>query len=330
MRRKRTRSNQEMVEPIYVNDDTFFDYLDRMRKIALSIFEWQNLPDSMDARYLERCLYFNGTAALLFDSEMGFINTNCTTAGEINIYGLPTRINCYSYGYQSMRKVYNGLVAYYDSKQNTIVEKSLKKEYEAIYVMNTWDRTPTAASISLFAYRLYEAQRTCDTNIKAQKTPILIITDENQRLTMKNVYAQYDENTPVIYGDKNIDMDKIKALRTDAPYVADKIMEYKVKIWNEFLNFLGVNNLYEKKERVNVEETSINNEVINLNLQSFLAPRQHAAKQFNQKYGLTGDKAVTVRVRSDLYNIIKQAESVVKDYQNVESVSTKLGDLVNE
>ena len=52
---------------------------------------------------------------------------------------------------------------------------------------------------------------------------------------------------------------------------------------------------------------------------SFLAPRQLAAKQFNEKYGLTGDKAVQVKIRSDLDNVIKRAmSSVIDEYVNDE------------
>lgn len=321
--RKKTRRNQEMVEPIYLNNDTYFDYIARMRKIALSMFEWQNLPSSMDARFLERSLYYFGTAALLYDKELGFINTNCTSGGDINIYGLPTRLNCYSYGFETNRKVYNGLITRYERESGDLKIMS-RKENECIYVLNTWDRMATANSLALFAYRLADAQRTCDVNVKAQKTPVVIITDENQRLTFKNLYNELDDNAPVIFGDKNIDLNSIKSIKTEAPYVADKIMDYKTKIWNEFLNFLGINNLYEKRERVNVEETSINNELINFNLQSFLAPRQLAADQFNEKYGLSGDKAVKVRVRSDLYNVIKQAESIITDYQETITENNKL------
>ena len=80
--------------------------------------------------------------------------------------------------------------------------------------------------------------------IKAQKTPVLILTDEKQRLTMENLYSQYDGNRPIIFGDKNnLDFDKIKSINTEAPFVADKIMEYKKEIWNEALTFLGINGL---------------------------------------------------------------------------------------
>ena len=136
---------------------------------------------------------------------------------------------------------------------------------------------------------------------------------------MENLYAQYDGNRPFIFGDKNqLSADSIKSINTQAPFVADKIMEYKKQIWNEALQFLGINTLQtEKKERLITDEASSNNELINLNLQSMLVPRQEACKQFNKLFGLEGtDKEISVRVRSDLFNVIKQEESIITDYNN--------------
>ena len=307
-RNKKTKANnREFIDTAYVNDQTYYDYLYRLKKIATSMFEWVNLPPSMNSRYIEETLYYLGTAALLWDDNYGFINTKCASAGEINIYGLPTKVNCYSYGYQDMRMLYTGLNKTKDNK-------------ECIMVMNTWDRTPTCSTLELFALRLYEAERTCDVNIKAQKTPVMLVVNDSQRLTMKNLYSQYDGNEPFIFGDKDsLSADTLKAIKTDAPYIADKLMEYKKEIWNEALTFLGINNLsLEKKERLITDEASSNNEVINMNLQSYLVPRKEACKLFNEKFGLTGDKAIDVRVRSDLFNLIKQNESVINDYTEID------------
>lgn len=307
-RNKKTKANnREFIDTAYVNDQTYYDYLYRLKKIATSMFEWINLPSSMNSRYIEETLYYLGTAALLWDDNYGFINTKCASAGEINIYGLPTKVNCYSYGYQDMRMLYTGLNKTKDNK-------------ECIMVMNTWDRTPTCSTLELFALRLYEAERTCDVNVKAQKTPVMLVVNDTQRLTMKNLYSQYDGNEPFIFGDKDsLSADTLKAIKTDAPYIADKLMEYKKQIWNEALTFLGINNLsLEKKERLITDEASSNNEVINMNLQSYLVPRKEACKLFNEKFGLTGDKAIDVRVRSDLFNLIKQNESVINDYTEID------------
>lgn len=82
--------------------------------------------------------------------------------------------------------------------------------------------------------------------------------------------------------------------------------------------FYGINNIIvDKKERLITDEANSNNELINLNLQSYLAPRQEACKQFNELFGLTGtDKEISVRVRSDLHNLVKNLESSVSDLQD--------------
>lgn len=312
--KRRKSQNYKFEDSLIVNDATYVDYLNRFRRIALSMFEWVNLPKSMDARYLEQCLYYNGQASLLFDKRYGFINTKCAGSGYVNIYGLPDKFNCFSYGFNSMRKLYTGL--------NPLLTENQfenQKNYECILVMNNWDRTPTAGSMELFAWRLYLAQRTCDVNISGQRFPVMIVGDEKQRLMLENLYNQYNGNQPFIFGNKNqLNDDMLKAIKTDSPYVADKITEYKKEIWNEALTYLGINNIsVQKKERLTESESNENNELVNLNLQSMLAPRLEACRQFNEKYGLTGtDKEISVRVRSDLKNIIKMEQSIVSDYQD--------------
>ena len=311
MRKKKVNQNYKFTDNALVNDATYFDYLERFKKIAMSMFEWVNLPKSMNSRWLERCLYYNGQASLLKTKDYGFINTNCASAGKINIYGLPSELNCYSFEFQENRKLYVGL--------NPINEVS--EEEEAILVLNNWEGIPTAQTMELFALRLYEAERTCDVNIKSQKTPVLVVVNEKQRLLMENLYSQYDGNQPFIFGDsEQFDTNMLKSINTNAPFVADKIMKYKKDIWEEALTFLGVNSLVtEKKERLITDEANSNNELINLNLQSFLAPRLEACRQFNEKFHLTGtDKEISVRVRSDLYNVIKKEMSITKDFTTKE------------
>lgn len=297
--KRKLKANNEFGDAMALNDLTYADYLKRLEKIALSIFEWVDLPESMNQRWLERCLYYKGMAALLKDKNYGYINTGAVGGGYINIYGIPTKVNCFSNSYSEMRTVYMGL------------EKQVDQSEQAILVMNNWDRVPTCSTIELFAYRLAKIQRTMDLNIDAQKTPVLILTDDRQRLTVRNMYEQYDGNAPAIYGDKNIlTPEALKVLKTDAPYVVDKLAEAKRDIWNEALTFLGISNLSdEKKERLIQAEANSNNEVINLNLQSYLAPRKEAARQFNELFGTNID----VKVRSDLYNIVKQYDNSLPD-----------------
>ena len=301
------RNNNLFIDSAILNDQTFQFYCDMFEDIARSLFQWENLPASMNEIWLEKSLYYDGQAALLKDKEVGFINTRATTAGKINIYGIPTKLHCYSYEYSTIRSVYSGLIP------------NVKDTQQCIIVQNNWNRIPTWFSMQLFAWRLYEAQRSADTNIKAQKFPVCIVTNDKQKHSMINLYNNYDGNQPVIVADKNLmDNNELKAINTEAPFIADKLNDYKKEIMNEALTYLGINNIMlEKKERLVQDEANSNNELINLNLQKFLAPRQLAAKQFNEKYGLTGtDKEVRVKLRSDLSNIIKKMESITNTYAN--------------
>lgn len=288
-------------DAVIMNDMTYIDYLERMKKICLSMFEWK-LPDTMNARFLEMCLFYQGQGALLYSNEYGYLNTMASDGGYINMYGLPTEVQCYSYRFNERRSLYN-------------VDVGSEKGEECILVLNNYERVPTVTTVQLFCKRLAEADRLLDTNIKALKTPILITTDQKQYFTLKKMYEEYDGNSPAIFADKNlISPDALKAIKTDAPVLLGDVLEYKTAIWNEFLTFMGLQNLSEKKERLITSEVDSNNELINMNLQALLTPRKEACKQFNEKFGLAGDKAIDVRVRSDLYNIVKQYESVTRDY----------------
>ena len=309
MGKRKARNNLEDAVPM--NNATYFDYLERFKRIALSMFEWVNLPDSMDARYLERCLYYTGQAAMLYLEPYGYINTKSATSGKLNLYGLPTRIRCFSYGeINTSRRVFNGVSEAVAEINGYEDDTDDNRQTEAILVLNNWEGIATANTVELFAMRMAIAERAIDVNIRAQKTPFVLVTNQNKRLSMMNALDQVDKNAMALVVEPNqLDADSFKTLQTSAPFVADKLTDYKRGIWNEFLTYLGVDNISEKRERMISAETMSNNECVNLNMMAGLKPREKAAKEFNQKYG----KNIEVKLRSDVFNIIKSTESIVMD-----------------
>ena len=318
MGKRKARNNLE--DAVLMNNATYFDYLERFKRIALSMFEWTNLPDSMDARYLERCLYYTGQAAMLYLEPYGFINTKSATSGKLNLYGLPTRIRCYSYGeINTSRRVFNGVSEAVAKINGYEDDTDDDKSTEAILVLNNWEGVATATTVELFAMRMAIAERAIDVNIRAQKTPFIVVTNDNERLSMMNALDQVEKNAMALVVERNhFDPESFKTLETQAPFVADKLTDYKMGIWNEFLTFLGVDNISEKRERMISAETMSNNECVNLNMMASFKTREKAAREFNQKYG----KNVGVKLRSDVYNIIKSTESIITDSLKNENLET--------
>lgn len=279
-----------------LNNRTYIDYFDRLKMLAVSMFEWENLPETMNSRFLELTLFDYGIACFVFDDNLGFLNLKCTPSAELNVYEEAIKYTAYSLNYN---KIYN--------------------RDDIILVRNNLLQLPTFRTIELFANRLYEAERTINVNIKTQKTPVLIKCNEKQRLTLKNVYKNYEGNEPVIFGDKDLDISNFEVLKTDAPFIADKMIEYKKSVWNECLSFLGVNNLEtEKKERLIVDEVNANNQMIQLSAETMLLTRQEACKEFNKKYGL--NISVNLRNYDDFKNHLNLIQSDESDETEVEYI----------
>lgn len=269
---------------------TIMDYYRRLRLLAMSMFDWQGLPPSVNIRYLEASLFESGRVLFFRDkSKLGldYLALRCTIAAELNVYLEPV-------SFVAVSNQYSHIYTLNDS----------------VLIRNNYDSVPTTFSIMLFAQRLANAERTIDVNIAAQKTPFLFLCDEKERLTIKNIYAQYVGDMPVIFGNKSLNPDLFKVLETNAPYVADKIMLYKHQIMNECLTYLGLDNAnVDKKERLITDEVESNNQMISMSAQVMLTARQQAAKLINEMFGLN----VTVKLLQDTEEVLSRAADTAKD-----------------
>ncbi len=299
MKRKNTDA---YVDSMVLNDQTFLDYMYRVKKISTARFKWLNVPDSWDIDFLENTLYTQGVCGAIWDKNYGNILTKTTISGELNLYDMPTKCNCYGINFHKIKYVYNGLNPTHEDKECVVLIK------------NNPAMRPTIATVQLFCKRLCEIERTMDINLMLQKTPGIISCDPKQRLTLINLFHQYTGNLPFIFADKNLfEENSIKAIDIGAPYLLDKLLTHKQLIWTELLTFLGINNInYEKKERLITSEADANNHFISLNLENELRCRKTACKQINKYFGLNID----VKLSEEL---IGKAENVNNSLKIVES-----------
>lgn len=269
------KKNQSFHNTLMANGTTYVQYYNRLMELSMSMFEWKNLPDTVDERYLELGLFSSGCMVFFKDDVIGELALNMTYQGGFDIYGEPTRRRAYSR---------------YNQFQTTLDKDS------SVIIWNNMLRTNSALDVQMFAYRLYNLDRIVDINANAQKTPVLITCDEKQKLTMKNLYMQYEGNYPVIFGDSNLDIKSLSVLKTDAPFVSDKIYDLKVKIWNEALTYLGISNINTtKKERMITDEVIRNQGGTIASRYSRLESRRRAVKKINKMFGLN----ITVDYRED-------------------------------
>ena len=269
------------------NNATFMQYYNRLVELAISMFEWKNLPETIDPRFLELALFGDGMAVFFEDKEIGYLALRTMIGGRLNLYNIPTDRRAYA------SNGYNMPLTQDDS----------------VIIWNNLMHTNSVLEVSNFSKRLWDLDRTIDVNAKAQKTPILIRCEESQRLTLKNLYKQYSGNEPVIYADKGLAAKPIDVLNTDAPYVCDKLYELKTQIWNEALTYLGISNVsYQKKERLLQDEVQRNMGGTIASRYSRLEARRQAANEINKMFGLNID----VNFREDFSLAVNELEEEIE------------------
>lgn len=278
-------------ESASLNSRTYMQYYNRLLELAINMYEWKNLPDTIDERFLELTLFSDGMAVYFRDEVLGDLCLQTMIGGNLDVYRVPMERTAYaSNGYQVQLNPRNSVI-----------------------IFNNYTHTNSTLDIEMYARRLYEIERTIDVNVKAQKTPMLIKGSEEQRLTLKNLYMQYDGNEPFIFGDNNLNVDGMQVLMTNAPYVADKLNILKRQIWNEALTYLGIENSNtEKKERLVSDEVTTNLGGVEAQRFCRLNARRQAAKAINKMFGLN----ITVDFRADTHKEDESELAEEEDYLN--------------
>ncbi len=281
----RNRKNRECWESGLLNNATFRQYYNRLTELSIAMFEWKNLPDTIDPRFLELTLFKDGQAVFFKDEVMGFLALQNIIGGNFDVYRIPIERRAYAVnGYQK-------------ALNNT----------DSVIIYNNYLHTNSMLDVQMFAKRLYNLDRAIDVNANAQKTPILITCDDSERLSLENIYMQYDGNMPVIKGVSGLNPNSISVLSTGAPYVADKLYMLKTQLWNEALTYLGISNInITKKERLITDEVTRNQGGTIASRYSRLNARKDACKMINNMFGLNVD----VEYREDFSVEYPQNESI--------------------
>ena len=259
------KEDRQFWESATVNKGTYIQYYNRLTELSTSMFDWRNVPDTIDVRFLELVLFTDGKAVFFKDEEIGYLALRCACNGPFNLYNIPINRRAYAA---------NGYNRQLD-------------ESNSVIIYNNYLHTGSMLDVKMFSKRLYNLDRAVDVNVNAQKTPVLIVCDEKQRLTMKNLYMKYEGNEPFIFGEKNLNPnDAIKTLSTGAPYVADKLYQLKIQIWNEALTYLGISNVNtQKKERMISDEVGRSQGGVVASRYSRIQARKEAVKKINEMFG---------------------------------------------
>lgn len=269
--------------------------------LAYQLFEWKNLPKSIDPRYLEMVLHTSGYAGFFYDKEMGFIVSRGTEGQGLDHYMNPT--------------VFTANEATYHKQVDILRYDDDDDQNKAIMIYNNDLKLPTLPSLYMFADELADIRQISRVNRNAQKTPYMIQTTEKTYFSVLNVMAQIDDNNGMIFPDKDLNVEEtVKVLNTLAPYVVDKLRIEQNSVWNELMTFLGINNAnLDKQARTQSAEVYANVEQVDSSGNMMLKNRQLFCERANRVFEDKLEAPIEVELR----------HSVVREFQMNQQKSNK-------
>lgn len=263
----------------YVNSKTYTIFYNRMMEIALSRFRYLNLPDTVDERYLKMRLLKEGCTVYFDDEIVGNLCLGVEFGRNLDVYGNYTRYAAIGY----------------DGRYR----KELSSE-DSVIIYANYTRVPEIDFIHLYAYRLTEILRTIDVNVAQQRTTKLLVTTEQQRLSINNFLMKLEGHEVYSLVTDGFNME-VPTVDLNTPYIADKLERLLEQTWNDFLTIMGVETYSSsKKERENTIESGSRFGDVEMERNTALKARQDGFDKVNKMFGTN----IQVEFNTDLPTLI--------------------------
>lgn len=227
--------------------------------------------------------------------ENALIFTPWTFANQYNIYDFPTHANLVN-----TRGV------------KFITPRILEIDKEVVIGFAQKNHKSVFSSIEAKLDELVDIEMKKRTSRKAQSQPWMFTFSPEDFEQAKVLQEQLEDDNPYLFVPFK-DVDKVKGIISNAPYIVDKFEQDRQKVEDDILTMLGVNNVGvgEKKEHLIVDEVNANNEDVEQQSYSFKSEVEDFFDRVNATFGYN------VRV-VDLNEMFKDAEDETDEKEDGE------------
>jgi hypothetical protein len=233
--------------------------------LFINRFKYTGLPESIEPFFIERIMFFHGLGSFIHDDIVdAFAFMKVNLSGMYDIYNVPQ--DRWAYANNGYMKEYG--------KENSVI---------------MWDSAtafPYYYTACLYAKTMANVWRTRDINMFSQRTPVAIVSSDDEKLSYQILGEEYSNYVPVIKISDTINIKNLQAVTLGAPYVIDKLEDELTVLWARVLTDLGYeSNPSEKRERLISDEVAGNNGHTEGNRNIALALRERAIDACNKLFG---------------------------------------------
>lgn len=254
----------------FVQDRTFYHFVDYLYLAAVSRFKWNNLPKTVDQRMIEQSLIMQGSCLFFkLDIDGNFYATPSANSGRFDLYGIPLT-----------RRVV---------RPNGFKRTFKAADKDNVLIYNDYTLMPFIQVVWYYAEKFTRLEVAKDVNTELQKKPKAIRTNKDNVKSIKEIINSAQLGVPYVLADDELSHpnDKTEVLSFDTPIILEELEKEKNALFSEYLTRLGFNNInIYKSAHLTVDESNANNEHILSFRNSALEMREKACDKINELFGL--------------------------------------------
>jgi hypothetical protein len=258
-------------------------HIRELTELAVNRFKWTGLPEEIDPRFLEMTLFYRALAVFFKDGKNDkYFVMRGAPSGPWDITDTPTQFQVT--GNQFTSRLLS-TVRTFREVDGEIVPAG---EPECVPIWANYLRVPDLDIVLIYATKFAELDVTIEINSRNARRNKIVAVDENMRLSAVNINRQIDAGDNFIQlGQNGMQAVPVALDLGIHPDSIEKLHILKVRLWNECMGMLGINNAnQDKKERLVADEVDANNAQVEANRAIALNARQEAARQINKLYNL--------------------------------------------
>lgn len=267
-----------------------------MTELAVNRFKWDGLPESIDARFLEMCLFFNALVVVYWDKDYDkLLAVRGSGTGFTNMLDNPVSFTVIGPGSiikpvidTSPAQFANKVIPAYSPASHMDLPDEEKRDY-AVPIWANYLRSPEIDIVNIYSSRIAWIDRTLEINARNARRNKVIKGSPNLQLSMVNGARAIDQGDELIQLTGPLqDMEWIEALDLGVlPESYEKLSILRGRIWNDAMTLLGIDSAnQEKKERMVVAEVGANDNQTDSFRYVSLNARRQAADMISDVFNL--------------------------------------------
>ena len=282
----------------YIFDSILTDF----KLLAMNIFSWEGLPDTIEPHIIEEMLFMHGMVGFVRTKEHGDLVLNVApwTYNDINFK--PTNATLIGMGYTLNKLVYWG-----KGTEKTRVLPDLeplnKVDNSCVIIKNNDLYTPTFNLLYPYLYGYFKAKMKLYVNLEQLSLNNIIVGDMDDQKNYNTLIKRVRKNNPFNFLNVKKMKGKPENLELNIDFKAQELETLCKSLYGEALGKLSISAMeFEKRERMVTDEVNKNDEQIDTRLDAFLRNRQHACDLINELTGLN----VKVKINDKALHLLEQ------------------------